>query len=165
LLPYGKDFQGGEAVARWLMTGSIAYSLVWPVNSILISMGRMWLWCGQVVLYMALYLALGWWLIPRYGAVGYAMSATIAFAISNVPCVVFLYLKLAPVMRRIRWLTMGTLVSGLLFICWFAAGPTNKPLSLVLGVAAAVTFGAWRLLTLRDDLGKPARAAEVMKAL
>ena len=157
-LPYGADYTGGGTTARWILTGSIVGSLVLPMNSILISMGRMGLWLLLGGSYVALYLGLGWWLIPRYGAVGYAMSATISFAVSHAPFVVFLYNHLGHVMRRVKWFTMFLLVCALLCVCWFAPGLTKNSLTLAVGLAAAAIFCVWRWLTFRAGISKPAVA-------
>ena len=149
MLPYGSDYMGGEPVVRWLVLGSIAYSMLWPVSSILISMGRMWFLFFQVALYTTLYLSLGWLLIPHYGAAGYAMAATTAAITSNIPGVIFLFMQLREVMRQIQWFTMAFLVGVQVVICWFFPMQTNRTATLLLGVISAVIFCAWRILSLR----------------
>ena len=151
LLPYGTDYQGGDSVVRWLMAGSIAYSLVLPMGSILVSMGRMWLAFFLVVFYISLYFGLGWLLIPHYGAAGYAAAWTIAFVVGNVFCVIFLYLKLGRVMRRIQWLRMALVTCALLLICWFVSNSASKTVAIMLGLFGALSFCVWRLLACRKD--------------
>ena len=152
LLPYGTDYQGGESVVRWLMAGSIAYSLVLPMGSILISMGRMWLAFFLVVFYIGLYLGLAWFLIPLYGAAGYAAAWTIAFALGNAPCVVFLYLKLGREMRRIQWLMMALVATTALIPCWLFANSQSKKLAILVGAIAAACFVFWRIWASRTSL-------------
>jgi len=152
LLPYGADYRGGESVVRWLMAGSIAYSLVMPMGSILISLGRMWLAFFLVVFYISLYLGLGWLLIPRYGATGYAAAWTVAFAVSNALCVLFLYLKLGNVMRRIQWCRMAFVTCALLVICWIGSVSIGRIPAMMLGSCFAISFCVWWLVACRKDI-------------
>ena len=154
LLPYGADYQGGESIVRWLVLGSVAYSLVWPVNNILISMGRMWLLVAQVVLYMVLYLVLGRWLIPRHGAAGFAMAGTLAFTLSNLPCVVFLFLKLGDTMRRAKWISMVLVAGGLVFFCGNLPASWCRTFTLAAGLVSAAVYGVWRLVAAREYWNK-----------
>lgn len=103
LLPYGKTFSGGEPVARWVMIGSIAYGLLWPLGTVIISLGRMWLAFWLIVLNTVMFLGLGWVLVPRYGAAGYAAASTISLILSNIPSVLFLYSELGSAMNEFKW--------------------------------------------------------------
>ena len=143
LLPFGQQYHAGQAVVRWLMLNGILFGLIGPMSSILISTGQMWLAQGIGLLYAALYLGLGWWLIPRYGAAGFAAAGFCAMALANVPTAIILLRQFPDAMRASRWLPMlalstlcgtgGLLLSG-------AAGPI---LSLVPAVALAAGFAAW----------------------
>ena len=147
LLPYGNAYQNGEPVVQWLMIGSVAYSLLYPMGSILISMGRIWLalWLG--ILYVVSYLGLGFWLIPKYGAAGYAAAGTGAFILGNVPCVYILYYQFGPVMRRVKWAAMFALSTCLLGGCWMISGLSSRSLTVAAGLMAAVAFAGWWFIT------------------
>ncbi len=63
------------------------------------------------LLYAVLFGLSAWWLVPRYGAAGYAAAIwRPAYLLANIPCVVFLYRRLAEVMTFLHW---GWLASAL----------------------------------------------------
>jgi len=145
ILPYGTTYAGGEAVVRWLMLGSIAYGLLWPLGTVIITVGRMWMAFWLVLLNTTLLLTLGWFLVPRYGAAGYAAACMVAFTIGNIPCVFFLYSHFGPVMRDFRWGKMLFLSAALSLLCWAFGSESGRLLSLSLGLAAALFFLLWCL--------------------
>ena len=154
LLSYGADYKDGDSVVRWLMLGSIALSLVLPINSVFISMGKMWFWFGQVAVYVTLYIALGAWLIPRYGVVGFSASWTISFILSNFLCVGFVYSKFYSTMKSLQWARMFLLICVLLIPCWMVSNSSNRTLCLAVGLAAGGIFTGWRAFATYKGLGE-----------
>jgi O-antigen/teichoic acid export membrane protein len=147
LLPYGRQYQGGESIVQWQLVGSVAYSLLWPMTSILISMGRMWLSVWLCILYVGSYLGLGFWLIPKYGAAGYAAAGAGAFILANIPCVFLLFSRFSAVMRCIKWTVMLGLSSCLLGVCWLVSNFSFKMFSITAGLLAAAVFICWWIFT------------------
>lgn len=152
LLPYGDTYKGGDTVVRWIMVGSIAYGLLWPLGTVIISLGRMWMAFWLVALNTALFLGLGWVLVPRYGTSGYAAAASASLIISNIPSAFFLYSKLGSVMRELMWGAMLALTSILVAACWVLGWLSGKGLALAAGMAAAILFAAWRVSSARPHL-------------
>ena len=165
LLPYGATYQGGQPVVQWVILGSIASALLWPLGNIIISLGRMWFAFALILLYTVLFLGLGWLLIPAYGAAGYAAASAAAFILGNIPCVLFLYARLGPVMRAFKWgATLG--FTAALALAAFAASRSARPwLGLAIGAAAALAFAAWRIYaTVRTARSRPAPPAPATSA-
>jgi O-antigen/teichoic acid export membrane protein len=127
------------------MVGSIASALIWPLGTVIISLGRMWMAFWLIVVNTVLFLGLGWVLVPRYGAAGYAAAWTCAFILSNIPCVYFLYSQLGPVMRQLKWATMLGITCALALSCWSLEGVGGHWLALAVGVTAATVFTLWRV--------------------
>ena len=115
LLPFGAGYQGHSSIVVWLMLHAVIYALMFPMGSVLISMGEMWFSWLVNLLYAGVFGVSAWLLVGRYGATGYAASLVVAFALANIPCVVFLFRRLPDVMRFLRWglLALG---AGLLFM-------------------------------------------------
>jgi O-antigen/teichoic acid export membrane protein len=146
LFPYGDTYEGGEAVVQWVMVGSVAYGLLWPLGTVIVSLGRMWMAFWLIVLNTALFLGLGWVLVPKYGAAGYAAASSCSLILSNIPSVFFLYSKLGSVMRQFRWGLMVWFTGALTITCWAIGASGGKWLALVVGTAAATLFATWRVL-------------------
>lgn len=160
ILPYGKTYMGGENVVRWMMLGSVAYGILWPLGAVIVAAGRMWMAFWLIVVNTALLLGFGWFLVPKYGATGYAAAWTIAFVISNIPCVYFLYSQFGNIMRGFRWGWMLSVAILLSFVCWVFGTESVRLFSLLLGMAAALFFMAWRLWfnpLQHEDAGRPHR--------
>lgn len=147
LLPYGETYRGGEPVVRWVMAGSIAYGLLWPLGTIIASLGRMWFAFGLILANTVMVLGLGWIFVPRFGAAGYAAALCITFILSNIPCVFFLYAQFGPVMTAFKWGTMAEIACLLTVVCWFGGGIGVKYVSLSVAVISSVTFGVWRFFS------------------
>jgi O-antigen/teichoic acid export membrane protein len=145
LLPYGNTYKGGEPVVQWVMVGSIAYGLILPLGTVIISLGRMWMAFWLIVGNTLLLLGSGWVLVPRFGAKGYAAAWTGAFILSNIPCIFFLYSQLGPAMRQLKWAPMLALTCALALACWLVACLGGRWLGLATGVATATVFFLWRL--------------------
>jgi O-antigen/teichoic acid export membrane protein len=146
LLPYGKTYRGGESVVRWVMAGSVAYGLLWPLGTVIISLGRMWMAFWLIVVYTLMFLALGWVLVPRYGAAGYAGASTIAYVLSNIPCVFFLYSELGSVMTEFKWGMMVALAAVLTIACWLVGSSEIRWITLGVGMLCGLVFAAWRFV-------------------
>ena len=152
LAPYGREYQGGHAVVQWLMLNSVAYGLLCSVSNILISLGRMWLAQALGMLYVALYLGLAWWLIPLYGAAGFACAGCCAMTFANVPTAIIIYRQFAEPMREIRWLRMVAASLVCVVVAILASHRASNALSLLIGCALAVGFIIWCLVSSRARL-------------
>ena len=140
LLPYGAEYQGRLETVQWLMLHAVAYALMFPMGSILISMGEMWFSWLVNLLYAGLFGLGAWWLVPRYGAAGYAAAMALAYALANLACVVFLYRKLPDVMRFLRWGVLVFSMTILFAACVLASWRLDFGWAVAAGVAAAVGF-------------------------
>lgn len=139
LLPFGAGYQGHPSIVVWLMLHAVVYALLFPMGSVLISMGEMWFSLLVNVLLAVLFGVAAWALVPRYGAAGYAAAMAIAYALANIPCVVLLYRKLPYVMSFLRW-GLVALTSLLLFgACALFARPLPFGWRVVAGLLAAAT--------------------------
>ena len=140
LLPFGAEYQGRLETVQWLMLHAVAYALMFPMGSILISMGEMWFSWMVNLLYAVLFGLGAWLLVPRHGAGGYAAAMALAYAMANIPSVVFLYRKLPGVMRFLRWGLLTVVVILLFAICACFSPVLPLTWAILLGVAAAACF-------------------------
>jgi O-antigen/teichoic acid export membrane protein len=140
LLPFGAGYQGHPSIVVWLMLHAVLYALMFPMGSVLISMGEMWLSWLVNLLYAVLFGVSAWLLVGRYGAAGYAASMAVAFALANIPCVVFLYRKLPDVMRFLRWGPLALGAGLLSVVCVFVSRQLPLGWAAALGGAAAIGF-------------------------
>ncbi len=164
LLPYGDTYRGGEPVVRWIMIGSLAYGLLWPLGSVIISLGRMWMAFGLIAVQTLLFLGVGWFLIPRYGATGYAATSAVTFIVSNIPCVCFLYSELGGVMKEFKWAQMAFLATFFAAACWVVEQTQQPWIAFSIGICFSIAFSIWRIATwshsrviLLDTIAKPGR--------
>ncbi len=140
LMLFGSDYQGNPAIVQWLMFHAITYALLFPMASILISMGRMWLAWFLGLGYAAAYGLAAWILVPSYGAGGYAASAALAYCFSNIPCVVFLYKRMPAAMKNIRWALILLIVMILVSVCAIVSRHCTPGVAAGIGTAMAVVF-------------------------
>jgi O-antigen/teichoic acid export membrane protein len=147
LLPFGTGYQGHPGIVVWLMLHGVLYALMFPMGSVLISMGEMWFSWLVNFIFAVLFGICAWLLVPHYGAAGYAASTVIAYALGCMPCVVFLYRKLPAVMRYVRWAFLSMVVIVLFGACVFAFRQLTLGWAAGDGFLAAVSFLAleWRL--------------------
>ena len=107
------------------------------MGNILISMGKMWFSWMVNLLYAVLFGLGAWWLVPPYGAAGYA-AAMLGYLLANIPCVIFLYRRLPQVMTSLRW---GWLAAALavesLLVCVLASRQLSFAWAVASGAAAA----------------------------
>ena len=120
LLPYGPQYQSHHAIVIWLMLHSVLSSFCASVGYIFVTMGRMWLVWFLGFSFAVCYSGLSYWLVPKYGADGYAASMAIAYGVSSVPGVVLLYYKFPEIMREMRWGITAVLSLGLFLTCLLA---------------------------------------------
>lgn len=154
LLPFGASYQGHPAIVAWLMLHAVFYALLFPMGSVLVSMGRMWFSLGVNLLFAVLFAAGAWMLVPTHGAAGYAAAMAAAYAISNLPSIIFLYRELPAVMHYLHW-GLVTMVSLALFAgCAFLARPLPPAWSILLGAVAATVFMAMKYRLHRLVLGR-----------
>lgn len=140
LAPFGAEFNGHPAIVQWLMLHSVAYSLLYPMGTVLISMGRMWFSWGVNMLFATLSFGLSWVLISWFGASGFAAAQAIAFALANIPCVYFLFREQGDVMRILRWNIVAT--TGFVLFLVGASFRFYMPISwtIPLGLSLGVGF-------------------------
>jgi O-antigen/teichoic acid export membrane protein len=155
LLPFGPDYQGRTGTVQWLMLHSVIYALIFPMGSILISMGEMWFSWFVNLLYATLFGLTAWWLVPSYGSSGYAAAMVAAYFIANIPCVFFLYRRIPNVMHFLSWRRLAIVVVLLLGCCFLASEALPFPLAIAAGCCAAAASIA---LTYRLNRPIPTRA-------
>lgn len=151
LLPFGTDYQGRTGTVQWLMLHSVTYALIFPMGSILISMGEMWFSWFVNLLYAFLFGIAAWWLVPTYGSSGYAAAMVCAYIIANVPCIFFLYRRIPRVMRFLSWRKQTLVVTSLAAICYLASGRISFTLAIVVGFVSAITYLAVAFLLNRPQ--------------
>ena len=122
------------------MLHAVAYALIFPMGSILISMGEMWFSWIVNLLYAVLFGLGAWWLVPRYGAAGYAAAMVLAYMIANIPCVIFLYRRLPGVMTFLRWGWLAVALTLLFLVCLLASRQLALAWAVAAGSAAAAGF-------------------------
>lgn len=144
LLPFGAEYLGHPGIVVWLMLHAVVYALVFPMGSVLISMGEMWFSWLVNLLFAVLFGATAWLLVPRYGAAGYAASMVLAFAIANIPCVMFLYRRLPEVMRFLHWAMLASVVAGLFLACFAASRVVPFSWALCVGLVSACAVMAFK---------------------
>lgn len=140
VLAFGAGYQGRLETVQWLMTHAVAFGLLFPAASILISMGEMWFSWQVNTLFAVLFGVSAWQLVPRYGAAGYAASLVLAYLIANARTVWFLYARLGDVMRFLRWGTLALAAGALLAICFWAGRQLSLPWGAFVGTTAAAAF-------------------------
>ncbi|MFI5367451.1 MAG: polysaccharide biosynthesis C-terminal domain-containing protein [Spirochaetia bacterium] len=142
LLPFGTGYQGHPSIVVWLMLHAVMYALLFPMGSVLISMGEMWFSWLVNLLYAVLFGVSAWLLVPRYGASGYAAAMVIAYLMGNIPCVFFLYRKLPDVMSFLHWGLLAPTVILLFGICVVGFNELSFGWAAVVGLATALGFVA-----------------------
>ena len=140
LFPFGAAYRDGLETVQWLMLHAVAYALIFPMGSILISMGEMWFSWMVNLLFVVLFGIGAWLLVPRYGAAGYAGATVIAYVFANIPCVIFLYRRLPQVMTFLRWGWLASSLALLLLVCLLASRQLTLAWALAAGCAAAAVF-------------------------
>ena len=140
LLPFGAGYRDGLETVQWLMLHAAAYALIFPMGSILISMGEMWFSWIVNLIYAVLFGLGAWWLVPRHGAAGYAAAMVLAYIIANIPCVIFLYRRLPKVMTFLRWGWLAVALAVLFLLCLLASRQLPLAWALAVGGATAAAF-------------------------
>ena len=139
-MPFGAGYQGHPAIVTWLMLHAVLYALMFPMGSILISMGEMWFSWLVNFLMSLVFAGAAWLLVPRYGAAGYASATVIGYACACMPCIVFLYRRLPQVMRFLHWRTLLLAVAVLFACCLLAKRSLSSDWAFVAGTGAAAAF-------------------------
>ncbi|MEM7568816.1 MAG: oligosaccharide flippase family protein [Pseudomonadota bacterium] len=83
-LLFGDDFTSSVQVVFAMLPGIVAFVLVKILNMDLAGQGKPWVTLSVVVPALVLDVALAFWLIPRYGAVGAASAASITYGASGL---------------------------------------------------------------------------------
>jgi O-antigen/teichoic acid export membrane protein len=140
MLIFGAGYRGGFDTVQWLMLHAVSYALLFPMGSILISMGQMWFSWLVGLCYGVLFAAGAWWLVPRYGSAGYAAAMVLAYLISNIPCVVFLYYRLPRVMSFLHWGLVASVLFALYALCLAASHQLTLAWATTVGSLAGAAF-------------------------
>jgi O-antigen/teichoic acid export membrane protein len=122
------------------MLHGLTYALLFPMGSILISMGEMWFSWVVNLLNCVFFALAAWFLVPRYGAVGYASAMAVSFALGNIPCVIFLYRRIPEVMHFLRWALIATAIAALFAGCVLAFHTLSFVWATAVGIAAVIGF-------------------------
>jgi O-antigen/teichoic acid export membrane protein len=77
---YGASFRSGWPVLVVFCVATIPEALNTILSYPLIARGKMWFRCGFDIALSAILLLLGMWLIPRHGAIGFAIAYLAAFS-------------------------------------------------------------------------------------
>jgi O-antigen/teichoic acid export membrane protein len=77
---YGPGFVAGWPILTVLCAGTIPEALNTILGYPLVVSGRMWVRCGMDLILGAILLILGAWLIPQYGALGFAIAYGASYA-------------------------------------------------------------------------------------
>lgn len=154
MLPFGDGYQGRPEIVQWLMLHSIVYALLFPMGSILISMGRMWFSCAVNVSYALMLFAFSWLLIPRYGAAGYAAATAIAFTVGNIPCVILLYRIQSSVMRDSKWGSNALIIGGSFVLAALSAVYLYFEWAIAAGALITLCFIVIQILISRQTMLK-----------
>lgn len=81
---YGPGFRAGWPILAVLCAGTIPEALNTVLGYPLVVRGRMWLRCGLDLALGAILLLLGAWLIPHYGALGFAIAYGSSYSLISV---------------------------------------------------------------------------------
>jgi O-antigen/teichoic acid export membrane protein len=163
LLPFGAGYEGHPAIVQWLMLHAVAYALLFPMGSILISMGRMWFSWWVNLVYALIFAGASLQLVPRFGAVGYAAALVVAYVLSNIACVVFLYREMPQIMRYLRWAAVALSVALLFGTCVAVSARTGLAVSIITGLTGAALFLTIKLYLHRSSIRglKPAATTKL----
>jgi O-antigen/teichoic acid export membrane protein len=142
-LPYGTQFAGGQGVVQWLMIHSLLVGLFTPLGAVLPGMGKMWLGFIYNLLWGSVYLALAYWLVPRYSAIGLAMAYALAHLVSCSVVVAYVG-RVSPAILRSVPLFKLTLILGLVSLACLLLANAVKP--LVAGMSAIILVGLFFFL-------------------
>jgi O-antigen/teichoic acid export membrane protein len=159
MMPFGAEYQSHPAIVTWLMLHAVLNAVTFPMGSILISMGEMWFSWLVNFQFALLFAGTAWFLVPRYGAAGYAAATTLAFAVGSIPCIIFVYRKQTDAMRFLRWGLLLVTVVALFGGCTLAARWLPFGLASVAGMAAAVGFLLFNYRTLDSLRSMPVRVS------
>jgi len=88
---YGPGFRAGWPVLAVLCAGTIPEALNTVFSYPLIARGKMWFRCGFDLALSLILLLMGMWLIPIYGALGFAVSYV--FTMSLISSALYLYTR------------------------------------------------------------------------
>lgn len=93
---YGRDFQAASQPLYALLPGVVAFVLFKILNVEVAGSGRPWVGLALAAPAAALNVALGMALVPRYGATGAALAASISYVIGSI-AYVLLYARMAKI--------------------------------------------------------------------
>ncbi len=155
LLPFGAGYREGLETVQWLMLHAVGYALIFPMSSILISMGEMWFSWIVNLIYAVLFGLGAWWLVPRHGAAGYAAAMVLAYLIANIPCVLFLHRRLPKVMSFLHWGSVAFVLAVLFALCLLASRQLTFAWAATVGLVAAAAFLGLKYNQHRHTIHRP----------
>jgi len=86
---YGKSFRGGQVVLIVLAFSAIAEVLNFTLGQPLIAAHQMWWRCAFNLILVVVLVGFAFLLIPKWGALGFAVSSGIAYAATNLALFLF----------------------------------------------------------------------------
>ncbi len=145
----GEEYVAGGLALAVLVLGHAVNAATGPVGVVLVMSGRAWLNVLDLAVALGLRIALGIWLIGRYGVLGAAIVSTIALALTNV-----LRVAQVGVVMRVWGYDWGALrpvaavvPAGILGVLAATRVPTpGAPVQLVLGSVVLLTVYGLGLL-------------------
>ncbi|GIL14596.1 MAG: hypothetical protein BroJett038_33160 [Chloroflexota bacterium] len=142
LLPFGSGYKGNEIVVQIVMLQAVIAGMTIPFGSVLASMGRMWFALVYNGLYAFVLLLASIALVPRFGAIGLAISTAVTMLCTAFACVAYMYWKEPILVKRTPIAGAGIsaiAIYGISFITYMHFGrETALGLTLVLIVVWSV---------------------------
>lgn len=83
-LIFGEGFSASTEVVRAIVPGIVVFVVFRLLESHLAGLGKPWLALWALVPSLVINLALNWWLIPGYGALGAAWATNISYSVATV---------------------------------------------------------------------------------
>jgi O-antigen/teichoic acid export membrane protein len=136
LLPYGPEFKGYSGVVRWLMFQTAIVGVCFPIGTIQVSMGRMWLGATYNLSWAIVSLAFSFLLVPLYQGPGLAAASALTYVVTVVPATMYLFRHEAAYFRSNPFWKLLFGFPALSAACWLI-GARFQP--VVAGVAGAVS--------------------------
>ena len=138
----GPGGQGAERIVMVLVIGNIFYTGTGPTGYVISMTGRPGVNFANSIVSVALYVALGWWLVPDYGAVGMAVVDSLVTALVNSVRVIEakLLVGIQPFGRTFYKPVVATLAGAAVLGTWKLVLGASIPSELAGLVAAAVVF-------------------------
>jgi O-antigen/teichoic acid export membrane protein len=121
LLPYGPGYAGHAGVVQWLMFDLVITGVFAPYSQLVTSMSKMWFGFVSMVSWTALFAVFSVFLVPRYGAAGFAAAPILGHLVCLAPCLIYLYRAEPVFMKGLPLLKLIPALAGLgavSYACW-----------------------------------------------